>query len=194
MKHEWITPGIPDSEFIRGSVPMTKEEVRTVLLAKLRLHADSRMLEIGGGTGSVTVEAGRLLCAGTVTVVEEDDTACSLIRENIQKFELSNVSLIPNGAPCDAAQGEYDRIFIGGSGGRLDALLPWCHDMLVPGGRLAATAITLETLDRVLVFCDEHGYAMSDTVQLSVTRCVPRGSVHMLQAENPVFIIHGEKK
>ena len=48
--------GISDGEFIRDKVPMTKEEVRTASLAKLRLRPDSVCYDVGAGTGSVSVE------------------------------------------------------------------------------------------------------------------------------------------
>ena len=48
MRDEW---------FIRGKVPMTKSEVRTVSLSKLELYEGCEFWDIGAGTGSVSVEA-----------------------------------------------------------------------------------------------------------------------------------------
>ena len=42
MRDEW---------FIRGKVPMTKSEVRTVSLSKLELYEDCEFWDIGAGTG-----------------------------------------------------------------------------------------------------------------------------------------------
>ncbi len=50
-----------DEHFIRGSLPMTKSEVRAVSLSKLELTPGAVFWDVGAGTGSVTVEAARLL-------------------------------------------------------------------------------------------------------------------------------------
>ena len=47
-----------DELFLRGEkVPMTKEAVRALALAKLELHRASHLIDIGAGTGSVSIEA-----------------------------------------------------------------------------------------------------------------------------------------
>lgn len=47
-----------DELFLRGEkVPMTKEAVRALALSKLELHRASHLIDIGAGTGSVSIEA-----------------------------------------------------------------------------------------------------------------------------------------
>lgn len=193
MEYEWITPGIPDSEFIRDKVPMTKEEVRTTVLSKLRLNSDSNFLDIGGGTGSVTVEAARLIPEGTVVTIEEKDEACSIIQKNLDHFDIKNVTLYNDPAPSSKIDERFDRIFIGGSGKSTDEILAWASSLLCTNGRMVATAITLESFQKLLTFFTSNNYTEIDTIQLQLTRIEKKGSKHMFLAENPIFIIAGEK-
>ena len=94
MSNKNITPGIPDDEFIRGQVPMTKEEIRTLSIAKLRLQPGDRFLDIGAGTGSVSIEAALLLPEQTVYAVEHNPEAVSLIGQNCEKFSVNNIKVI----------------------------------------------------------------------------------------------------
>ncbi|WP_238472934.1 hypothetical protein [Desulforamulus profundi] len=53
----YVTPGIPDHLFKRVSgIPMTKQEIRMIVLGKLRLFPGAVIYDVGAGTGSVTVE------------------------------------------------------------------------------------------------------------------------------------------
>ena len=90
-----------NSEFIVGKVPITKEEVRAISLAKLDLTRVSNFLDIGSGTGSVTVEAALNNRHLRVTSIEKDQAALDLTRLNIEKFDLKNVVLIDGTAPLD---------------------------------------------------------------------------------------------
>lgn len=98
---------LPDSSFVREYgdshskklIPMTKENVRTLALEKLSLKKDSVLWDIGAGTGSVSIAAGKRLTAGKVLAVEKNTNAANLCRKNIVKFDLSNVSVIEGEAP-----------------------------------------------------------------------------------------------
>ena len=49
--------GIEDEEFIRGDVPMTKKEIRMVVMNAARVEEDSVVLDVGAGTCSISIEA-----------------------------------------------------------------------------------------------------------------------------------------
>lgn len=49
-------PGLLDDWFVRGEVPMTKQEVRAAALAKLGAAGAKVLYDVGAGTGSVSVE------------------------------------------------------------------------------------------------------------------------------------------
>ena len=82
----YASSGIPDELFIRGDVPMTKQEVRAVALAKLRLTATDTVWDVGAGTGSVSIEAALVARAGSVWAVERNAAGVRLIRENADVF------------------------------------------------------------------------------------------------------------
>lgn len=188
------SPGIPDNLFLRGKVPMTKEEIRTVTLAKGRIGLKSVVYDIGSGTGSLTVEAALLAREGQVFALEREEEGVKLTKTNVQRFGLENVQVIQAEAPQGMAELPPARcIFIGGSGGKLEEILQVCQEKLAPGGRLVLNAITLETLWQAVQFMEANGFAEVETVSLTVARLNKVGRSHMWNGLNPVYIICGTK-
>ena len=149
MKKSVITPNLSDSDFIRGSLPMTKQEVRFISICKLHLQKDSVVYDIGSGTGSVAVEIARLSPDISVYAVEVEDEGINLIKTNAEKFGCANVhpvhALAPNGLdelpiPTHA--------FIGGSKGHLKEILAELRAKN-PELRVVITAVCLETLSEL---------------------------------------------
>lgn len=196
MRKSWpyTTPGIPDEFFFRGDIPMTKEEVRTVTLAKARLGPGQVVWDIGSGTGSLAIEAARLIGNGTVYAIEQNPVARELIRKNIYQFDLKNIKVIEGRAPEALLPLPVpQRVFIGGSGGKLEEIINLLQIRLNPGARVVINALTLETLTRILVLLDQLPWK-KEVVQVSVTRAVSRGNYHLLHALNPVWIIAVQKE
>lgn len=208
--------GIPDAAFIRGNVPMTKAEVRSISIAKLGLREDSVVYDIGAGTGSVAVEAALRAVRGTVYAIEAREEAAELIAKNRQKFKTDNLYIVQGHAP-EAMEGllPADCVFIGGSGGRLREILHKITGHLketlgdfrenagsVPEegteGRsvhVVINAISLETLSEA-VQCikelkDDKKIAAGEEeiVQLSAAKSKAAGEHHMMMGQNPVFVI-----
>jgi len=188
MKH--TVPGIPDEQFIRGDIPMTKQEIRILALVKARLAADSTVVDIGAGTGTIAVEAALLAPRGRVFAVEKETEGVGLIRANAAKFGAANLEIVAGEAP-DALAGlpAADAIFIGGSGGRLAAILAAADRLLKPGGRLVATAVTVETLHAVLAAVEEWPGYSTEAAGVQVTRLRRAGARHLFAALNPVYVI-----
>ena len=112
MLWPYVTPGIPDDLFERlPGIPMSKREVRLLLLSHLRLQADSVVWDIGAGTGTIAVETGLLCPKGRIIAVERDEEVASLIRRNCDRFEIKNVEVIEGSAP-ECLENLPDRVVV----------------------------------------------------------------------------------
>lgn len=183
------THGLDDACFIRGKAPMTKSEVRTVSLAKLKLQKDSICYDVGAGTGSVSVEMALRAYQGSVYAVEKKEEAVMLLEENKRKFAVDNLTVI-NGLAPSALCGlpNPTHAFIGGSSGNLREILM----LLVSKNeevRIVINCITLETVTEALNAIKEFAFEESEIVQLSVSRAKELGRYHMMMGENPIYII-----
>ncbi|MBT3320527.1 MAG: precorrin-6Y C5,15-methyltransferase (decarboxylating) subunit CbiT [Clostridia bacterium] len=190
--YEYKGIGIADEAFIRDSAPMTKAEVRAVSVSKLKLQHDDVVVDIGAGTGSVSVECAFL--AKRVVAVECVQDSADLIAKNVEKFGLRNVEIVVGMAPkaLDIVE-KADCVFIGGSKGNLAAIMDWADVVLVNGGRVVANFITLENATEFIRLMGEHGYENIDIAQVQVSKGKAVGGVTMMQANNPVLIISGDK-
>ena len=183
--------GLPDRVFDRGAVPMTKGEVRAVSLARLRIAPQDTVWDIGAGTGAVTCAAALAARYGRVYAVERDMEALELIRQNGEKLGLKNIEIIAGRAPdALAALPPPDAVFIGGSGGELQAIVEAALAKN-PRCRLVITAITLETIARAAEIVRSVGLENIEITQLAVSRAQNAGNYRLVKAENPVFIFSG---
>lgn len=195
MSYKQITPGIPDHEFIRGKVPMTKEEIRTLSIVKLRLQPGDRFLDIGAGTGSVSIEAALLLPEQTVYAVEHNPEAVSLIGQNCEKFGIDNIKVIAGKAPEALSQvPEVNKVFIGGSSGNLPAILEWISAQANADLTIVVNAITLETLMIAQEWFAGQEDFETELSQVAVTRFEAVGKYSMMKPLTPVFILVARKK
>ncbi len=185
----WTTGGIPDNLFTRGAVPMTKSEVRCTALAKLRLGPKDTVWDVGAGTGSVSVEAALHVWRGTVCAVEHNPEAVELVRRNARTFGCSNIQVTVGKAPGILVGLPIpDAVFIGGSGGSLEECLV-CALTANPEVRVVVTAVTLETVTKAVSFFENRGCLGVEATMVSISHTVQSGGVHMMRAENPVWII-----
>ncbi|MEE0776206.1 MAG: precorrin-6Y C5,15-methyltransferase (decarboxylating) subunit CbiT, partial [Bacillota bacterium] len=188
----YLTMGLPDESFLRDEVPMTKSEIRAIISSKLRLKANSKVLEIGAGTGSVTIEAALTASEGHVWALEKNPIAVALCRKNIEKFCLDNVTLIEGTAPEAIPElPRIDAIFIGGSGGNMKDIIKKYSNCSV---RLVISAITVESVTEALDAMKEYGFENIEIVQAAVARSKKAGSKHLMMGMNPITIVSGERK
>ena len=191
----YVTPGIPDDLFERlPGIPMSKCEVRLLMIAHLRLLPNSLLWDIGAGTGTIPVETGLMCPNGRIVAIERDEEVADLIRLNCQKFGVKNVELVVGSAPECLKQLDQvpDRVCIEG-GRSIKEILQHVWTRLPLGGRVVATASTLEGLYGISESFAELHVRNIEVVQSAVNRLETRGNRQTFAAVNPMFILSGEK-
>lgn len=190
------TPGIPDELFERTEkVPITKEEVRTIQISKARLLPGQTVYDIGCGSGSITVEAAiQIEQTGKVIGIDFDENAIELTKKNVEKFNLSNVSLVFGNAKEKIKDLEpADIIFVGGTGGDTADIVQLCKDRLKTGGRIVIGIILIETLYSVLKVLEKIEFTSIDITQVTISKSRKTSTGTMMLARNPVTIISATK-
>ena len=185
-------PGLPDEAFLRGTAPMTKQEVRAAALSKLAVGPSDVLWDVGAGTGSVSVELALAAPEGQVFAVECEQDACALILDNRQKFSAWNLQIVEGRAPQALADlPAPDAVFVGGTKGGMEEII----DLALAknkNARVCVSAIAVETLSAAVAALTKHGLEANVT-QIAVSRTRPAGKLHLLMANNPTFLIMGER-
>ena len=184
-------PGLPDEAFERGDVPMTKQEVRAAVLAKLAVRPEDILWDVGAGTGSVSVELALAAPRGRVYAVECRPEGCALIKANREKFRTRNLVLVEGLAPAALSDLPVpDAVFIGGSKGSLAAIVDAALDKN-PDARICVSAIALESLSAAVAALTAKGRTVQVS-QIAVSRARAVGGLHLMMAQNPIYLITGE--
>lgn len=184
-----VTHGISDEEFLRDRVPMTKEEVRSISISKLRLTKDAVIYDVGAGTGSVSVEMALQAVDGKVWAIEKKEEAVELIKKNKIKFRVDNLEIIQGLAPeaCEELP-VPTHAFIGGSSGNLKEIL----ELLLaknPAVRVVINCITLETVAEAVEAVRTLPVEDVDIAQVNVAKGRKAGPYHLMMGQNPVYVI-----
>ena len=188
------TPGWPDDTFVRAEgVPMTKQAIRAQVLAQLALCPGETVWDVGAGTGSVSLEMAYANGGAPVWAVERLPAACAVLEENRRRLGGWNIRVTAGTAP-EALQGlpAPDVVLIGGTRGRLEPIL----DAVLaanPAARVCLTAIALETLAAALAAFGARGME-PEVTQIAAAHAGGPGRLHLLRAENPVFILTAAKE
>lgn len=186
---------LPDSWYERvEGVPMTKAPVRALVVSLLTPLEGARVLEIGAGSGGVTVELLRAIGEnGHVVTLETSREAVSVTLLNIARAELERrAEVILGPAPEKIPDLTFDAVFIGGHGGNFECIADACWERLKPGGRMLVTAITPRTTARALSHLETLGAKIGFwRVAPAVGRKV--GEDWLPSANNPIDLIWGDK-
>ncbi len=179
--------GLTCDEISHARGLITKDEVRAIVIHKLRPFRNMVFWDIGAGSGSVSLEISRLFPDARVYAIERDPAQIMHLKANTEIFG-SNINIIHGEAPevlMDLPS--PDRVFIGGSGGKLVDIIGHLHKRM-PEGIITLNAITLETLNTAMEILKKNSYIV-DVIEVSISRLRPLGCSHHLSGENPVFII-----
>ncbi len=181
--------GLGEQEIRHSRGLITKDEVRAVTLHRLRLPATGVFWDIGAGSGSISLEAAAISPGLYIYAVERKPEELANIRANIVQYRRFTITPVAGGAP-DILKNlpDPDRVFIGGSGGHLAAVIASAAARLRPGGRLVINAVTDRTVAEAPRLLATHG--------LTVRSC--RLRVHRVEQDvdtefNPITIITGQR-
>lgn len=185
----------PDDEFIKtDKVPgPTKEEIRALVISKMRLNDEDVVVDIGCGTGGLSVEFAKR--ARIVYSVDQNPAAIKTTRLNLEKQGIENkVELIEEeGLAALDKIDDFTKIMIGGSGGNLDNIIEEAYIRLPVGGQIVITSIVLETATDSVHMLKDLG-ATPEVVNLSVSKGVLLDRGVMMKALNPITIISARKE
>ena len=150
---------------------MTKEDIRALSIWKMNLKENSTVLDVGSGTGTITVQASKISSNGVVYSIERDEDAISTTKINLDKFEEDK---------------RFDSIFIGGSGGSLEKIIEMCSELLIQEGTIVMNFITLDNAYKAIEVMKKLNYIV-DISQVNISK--NRGPSYMMIANNPIYIV-----
>ena len=182
---------IKDDEFIRGNCPMTKEDIRALSIWKMNLKENSTVLDVGSGTGTITVQASKISSNGVVYSIERDEDAISTTKINLDKFDCTNV-ILDEGDAVEILEKyikedkRFDSIFVGGSGGSLEKIIEMCSELLIQEGTIVMNFITLDNAYKAIEVMKKLNYIV-DISQVNISK--NRGQRYMMIANNPIYIV-----
>lgn len=178
---------IKDEKFIRGNTPMTKFNVRVLTIGYLEIEEGDRLLDIGAGTGSVSIEAA--LQGAQVWSIERDEEALVLIHSNSEEFNTS-INIIAGQAPNQLPDRSFNKCFIGGSGGKLEEIFYYLNTHLENGGILCGNFILLNNVTMFIELLKKYNYSSIETQLIQASYMDKLG---LMKGQNPIFIIKGVK-
>lgn len=167
---------------------MTKEPVRVLALERLALKGAKHLIDVGAGTGSISIEAALRYPDLAITAIERKEDALALIKENCQHFQCNQIDIIDAYAPVELDK-SADAIFIGGTGGQLTQLIDWALDHLQQNGRLVMTFILLDNLTQAISYLKQSNVVELDCCEINVGTMATLGQGYYFKPNNPTYLI-----
>ncbi|HEY9398438.1 MAG TPA: precorrin-6Y C5,15-methyltransferase (decarboxylating) subunit CbiT [Nitrososphaeraceae archaeon] len=195
MKWNYITPGIPDELFERSeNVPITKEDIRSIVLSKLRLRKNYSVIDVGCGSGSITVEVCLQVNSKNVYAIDLDENAIELTKKNLQKFGVSANLIYSKAEEILPSLPKVDAIIVGGTKGKTEKIIELCISKLKKNGRLVIDTIVIETMYKALRTIKKEKMDEIEVTQVTISKGkeVPSGT--MLISRNPILILSATRQ
>jgi cobalt-precorrin-6B (C15)-methyltransferase len=195
MRWNYITPGIPDELFERSeNVPITKEDIRSIVLSKLRLRKNYSVIDVGCGSGSITVEVCLQLDSKNVYAIDLDKNAIELTKKNLDKFGVSANLIYSKAEEILPSLPTVDAIIVGGTKGKTEKIVELCISKLKEDGRLVIDTILIETMYMALRTIKKEKMHEIEVTQVTISKGkdVPSGT--MLVSRNPILILSATKQ
>lgn len=189
------TPGIPDELFETDQeIPITKEEVRAIVISKLRLNEGYAAIDIGCGSGSITVEICLQTRSDNIYAIDFNERAIDLTKINLNKFGVKAKTMLARAEDILPTLPKVDAIIIGGSWGNIHQILSLAADRLVKGGRIVIDTILIETTYKTLDALQGLKLSTIDITQAGIAKGRQVSTGTMMLARNPVTIISATKQ
>ncbi|HYZ50714.1 MAG TPA: precorrin-6Y C5,15-methyltransferase (decarboxylating) subunit CbiT [Nitrososphaeraceae archaeon] len=191
---DYRTPGIPDELFDRAEdVPITKEDVRAIVISKLRLKENSSAIDVGCGSGSITVEMCLQTKGNRIYAIDFDEKAVELTRKNLLKFNVKAEVIFSKAQDILPLLPQVDAILIGGTSGEVERIVNLCVDRLNKGGRIVIDTVLIETMYRALTTINQANLKEVDVTQAIIAKARKVTTGTMMSARNPIIIISATK-
>lgn len=195
MIWDYITPGIPDELFERSeNVPITKEDIRSIVLSKLRLRKDYSVIDVGCGSGSITVEVCLMVNSKNVYAIDSDQNAIDLTKKNLDKFGVCANLIYSKAEEILPSLPTVDAIIVGGTKGKTEKIIELCISRLKKGGRLVIDTILIETMYKALITIKKEKMHEIEVTQVTISKGKDVSSGTMLISRNPILILSATKQ
>lgn len=176
-----------DSDFERSDVPMTKYIQRALAMALLEIGEGDVLLDIGLGTGTISVQAA--LMGAKVYGIDKNPSAVALSKKNAKNHQVQ-IHASCGLAPEDLEDIKINKCFIGGSGKNLKNILVYLEENLEPGGIVLASFIISDNAVEFKNLLKEFGYMDIETRLIQVAE---ENDYKMMMGQNPIYMIRGVK-
>jgi cobalt-precorrin-6B (C15)-methyltransferase len=189
------TPGIPDELFATDQeIPITKEEVRAIVISKLRLNEGFAAIDVGCGSGSITVEICLQTRSDNIYAIDFNERAIDLTKINLNKFGVKAKTMLARAEDILPTLPKVDAIIIGGSWGNIHQILSLAADRLVKGGRIVIDTVLIETTYKALDALQGLKLSAIDITQAAIAKGRQVSTGTLMLARNPVTIISATKQ